>query len=179
MDDKHIIKLYRERNESALSETENKYGRYLRYIAYRILGDELDAEETANDTCLKLWNSIPPVFPDSLKAYAGVICRRISLDRYDRATAKKRGETALIIDELYECLPSGEDLAEKIALKAAFDSFLSSLPDRTQRVFVRRYFYASSISEIATEYSMKESAVSTLLFRTRENLKKHLEKEGF
>ena len=46
-------------------------------------------------------------------------------------------------------------------------------------MFVRRYFYVSSIKEIAKDYNMKESAVSMTLARTREKLRAFLEKEGF
>jgi RNA polymerase sigma-70 factor (ECF subfamily) len=183
MDDKQIIDLYMERSESAISETEKKYGRYCRYISHKILNNESDAEEIVNDTYYKVWDTIPPNHPDSLKSYLGMIARQLSLNRYDQSHAKKRlSQTAMVIEELYECVPDEENagtITEKIILKDVLNNFIGSLPELTQRVFVRRYWYAASIAEIAEEYSMKESSVTVLLLRTRKKLKKHLFKEGF
>ena len=184
MDDQKIIALFWARNEQALSESEKKYEKYCRYIAHRILGNEEDTAEIVNDTRLKLWNTRPPVRPVSLKAYVGKICRQLALDRYDERTAQRRGggEVPLLLDELAECIPDGDDgrdFGESIALRSAIDAFLASLEGRTRRIFVRRYWYAASISEIAEEYGMKESAVAMLMLRTRKKLKEFLQKEGF
>lgn len=183
MEDREIKELFRKRSEAALSETEKKYGRYCLYIAERILGSAADAEEIVNDAYLKAWNTIPPQDPESLKSYLGMLCRQLALDRYERDHAAKRGgQTALVLDELEEVLPDengGSDPAESAALTAAMDAFLASLPDRTRKVFLRRYWYAAPISEIAAEYGMRESGVTVLLLRTRKKLKDFLEKEGF
>lgn len=181
MDDKSIVGLYFERSEAAIKETAKKYGRYCRYIAMRVLGNEQDAEEVENDTYVRLWNSIPPKNPDPLKPYVGRVARNISLNRYDEKNAQKRCESTLALEELSECLPdnSGEnELGESLALRAALNSFLDSLEVKTRRVFMQRYFYTCSVAEIAKLCGMKESAVSMLFFRTRKKLKEHLNKEG-
>ncbi len=67
MDDKTIIALYFARSESAIQETDRKYGKYCRYIANSILSNREDAEETVSDTYLKTWNTVPPTYPDPLK----------------------------------------------------------------------------------------------------------------
>jgi RNA polymerase sigma-70 factor (ECF subfamily) len=64
-------------------------------------------------------------------------------------------------------------------LKDALAQFIRSLPDKTQMIFLRRYWYASSAAEIAEEYGMRENSVNVLLHRTRKKLKDHLQKEGF
>lgn len=53
MQDERIVALYWQRDESAISETERKYGRYLSKIAYNILSDWEDSKETVNDHLLK------------------------------------------------------------------------------------------------------------------------------
>jgi DNA-directed RNA polymerase specialized sigma24 family protein len=108
MEDKKIIELYFARNESAIAETDRKYGAYCRAIAYRILEDRLDSEEVANDTYLRLWNSIPPQKPNPLKPYVGRISRNLALDIYDAKNAKKRRAVTLALEELAECLPAGD-----------------------------------------------------------------------
>ncbi len=180
MDDKRIVELFWERSETAIRETVKKYGKYLRYIAFRILEDEQDSEEIENDTYLRAWNVIPPQRPDPLKGFLGTICRNLALNRYDEKTAQKRGEPALALEELSECLPdaSGEDMVESLVLRAALDSFLGSLDAKTRVIFMQRYFYVCSVREIAKRCGMKESAVTMLLFRTRQKLKEHLCKEG-
>ena len=183
LEDNRIIELFFERSEAAISETEKKYGQYCRYIAYRILENEEDAKEIVNDTYLKMWSLIPPNRPDRLKPYIGMISRQLSLDRYEKNHAKKRGgEVALVLDELSECIPDNDsraDIGESVGLKDALNRFVRSLPDRTQNIFVRRYWYSSTVSEIAQEYGMKESSVTVLLHRTRKRMKKFLSKEGF
>ena len=123
MDDKRIVELFLARAESAISEAAKKYGRYCRYIALRLLGNDQDAEEVENDTYVKLWQSIPPNEPDPLKPYVGRIARNIALNRIEERSAQKRGEVALVIEELSECLsdPAGEELGESFALREARD----------------------------------------------------------
>lgn len=181
MEDKKIIELYFARNESAIAETDRKYGAYCRAIAYRILEDRLDSEEVANDTYLRLWNSIPPQKPDPLKPYVGRISRNLALDVYDTKHAQKRQGVTLALEELAECLPSndGREIGESAALSDALSRFISSLPEREQIIFVRRYFHLYPIAQIAKDLALKESTVAMTLSRTRAKLRKYLEKEGF
>ena len=183
MEDQQILDLYFARSESAITETDRKYGRYCHSIAYNILEDHEDAEEIVNDTYLKAWNTIPPNRPEPLKPYVGMISRHLSLDRYEEYHTQKRGgQVPLVLEELAECIPdndSREDIGESVALKDALAKFIRSLPDKTQMIFLRRYWYASSAAEIAEEYGMRENSVNVLLHRTRKKLKDHLQKEGF
>ena len=182
MEDQQIIDLYFARSESAITETDRKYGRYCHSIAYNILEDHEDAKEIVNDTYLKAWNTIPPNRPDPLKPDVGMISRHLSLDRYEEYHTQKRGgQVPLVLEELAECIPdndSQEDIGESVALKDALAKFIRSLPDKTQMIFLRRYWYASSVAEIAEEYGMRENSVNVLLHRTRKKLKDHLQKEG-
>ena len=51
-DDEEIVRLYFDRDEAAIRETDRKYGKFLFGIAYNILHDRLDCEECRNDTYL-------------------------------------------------------------------------------------------------------------------------------
>ena len=183
MEDKQIVELYWARSETAISETEKKYGRYCHYIAYQILHNDEDAKEVVNDTYLKTWNTIPPKRPDPLKPYVGTISRQLALDVYKKQHAQRRGgQVSLVLDELSECIPdndSGADIGESVALSDALSRFMWALPQRTRNIFVRRYFYMSSVAEIAKDFSMKESNVTMHLLRTRKKLEQFLQKEGF
>ena len=183
MDDRQIIALYNERSEAALSETAKKYGRYCRSIAYNILSNEEDCEECVNDTWLKAWEAIPPQCPDSLPAFLGRITRNLALNRYKHNTREKRGggQTPLVLEELADCIPGGsnaETAAEEALLVEVLNRFLEGLPVQKRKIFLRRYWYMSSVKEIAADFGLSESNVKMTLLRTRSKLKQTLEKEG-
>ena len=183
MEDQQIVDLYFARSESAIAETDKKYGRYCHSIAYRILENDEDAKEIVNDTYLKTWNTIPPNRPDPLKPYVGMISRQLSLDRYEEYHTQKRGgQVPLVLEELAECIPDNDsraDIGESVALRDALGRFVRSLPAKTQSIFLQRYWYSCSVAEIAEGYAMRENSVTVLLHRTRKKLKAHLQKEGF
>ncbi len=183
MDDSKIIELYMDRSEQAISETSKKYGRYCHYIAYSILQNDADSEECVNDTYLRAWNSIPPKHPNRLQTFLGKITRNLSLNKWEKLSAEKRGDgqPLLILDELTECIPADEDTAqtvENMVIRDVLNRFLDDLPTETRKIFVRRYWYMSSVKEIAEEYGLSQSKVTVTLFRTRGKLKTVLEKEG-
>ena len=183
MEDVQIVELYLARSEQAITETAGKYGTYLFSIARNILNNRHDAEEAVNDTYLGAWRSIPPNRPNRLSTYLGKITRRCALEKWKAANAQKRGggEVAVALDELSECIP-GEDSPqirlEMKELTAQINSFLKSLPDPQQRVFICRYWYLMDVKTIAREFGFSESKVKSMLSRTREKLKYYLEKEG-
>lgn len=183
MEDDQIIDLFWKRSEQAINEVTAKYGQYCRSIAIHILNNREDAKECENDTYVAAWNTIPPARPNNLKIFLGRITRNIASDKYDYNTAKKRNhEFDLILSELEECLPSSanvESQYEKRELSDALNSFLRSIDQDSRMVFVRRYWYSDSVRTISTRFSMSESKVKSMLFRTRNKLKKHLEEEGF
>ena len=183
MKDEQILDLYWARSENAIIETEKKYGRYCYAIAYQILYDDEDVKEILNDTYLKMWNTIPPQRPSVLKSYVGMISRQLALNFYEKQHTQKRGgQIPLVLEELAECIPdkkSSADLGDHMALSDALSRFLWALPQKTRNIFVRRYWYMSSIAEIAEDFSMKESNVTMHLLRTRKKLEKFLIKEGF
>lgn len=182
MEDDKIIALYWERKEEAITQTSDKYGRYCMKIAYNILADMQDSEECVNDTWLCAWNHIPPERPGCLCAFLGKITRNISLDYYRKKRAKKRGEGEIpyLLDELSECVgtDSVEEHLNLMAVVRVLNRFLEELPAESRVLFVRRYWYADGISDIAAQMKLSESNVKTILFRIRSKLKKCLEQEG-
>lgn len=182
LDDKHIVELYWERSERAILETDRAYGRYFLYIAYQILRDDQDSEEVVNDTYLKAWDTMPPERPNPLKAFLGRITRQLSINRLEKRTAEKRGggEYDLTLEELQECIADNTaDVGDLVALQDALNRFLLALPLESRRIFLRRYWYMSSISDIAHDLGISDSKVKMQLKRTREKLKAHLIEEGF
>ena len=183
MDDKKIVELYWQRNEDAIKETKGKYGRYCYAIAYNVLSNREDAEECENDTYIEAWNSMPPEKPDPLRSFLGMLSRRISLDKWRRKNAEKRGggETVLSFDELEECIPYDKSIDEELSareLAEVVSRFLAALPEVECNVFLRRYFYFDPINDICKRYGFGQSKVKMMLKRTREKLLKKLTEEG-
>ena len=165
MDDTTIIDLYWARSEQALHETELKYGAYCRAIARNILKNPEDTEESI------------------LSAFLGRITRNLAFDRWKAARAEKRGggELPLALDELDACIAAKGGVEAEFdgkELARAIDAFLRTLPERECSLFLRRYWFVDSVRDIASRYSMNENNVKSILFRTREKLRKYLEEEG-
>lgn len=184
MEDGRIVELYWQRDESAITETIAKYDGYLVHISRNILSSREDARECVNDTYIGAWNSMPPNRPDLLSAFLAKITRRISITRWRRRTAKKRGsgETEVVLHELGECVSGAGDVESEIErreLLLIIDRFIGELPETERRVFLRRYWYMDSITDIARRFGFSASKVSSMLFRTRGKLRAALEKEGY
>ncbi len=184
MEDSQIIALFEQRNEDAIRAAKEKYGSYCIAIALHILGDAQDAEEVLSDGLLRAWESIPPQKPAHLKLYLARIVRNLAYDRYRSDNRQKRGgnETALVLDELSECLASpdqAEDAYVRKELLRAITRFLDALSERDKAVFLRRYFYVEPIEQIAQRYGLSAAGVRTVLSRTRKKLKLYLLQEGF
>ena len=182
MEDREIIALFFQRSENAIAALSDKYGSICMRIATNILKNRQDSEECVNDAYLGAWNTIPPQNPDPLLSYICRIVRNLAVKRYHSNTAAKRNsvyDTSL--DELENCFASFGTVEEEMDLKALADliyEFLATLEIRNRVLFVRRYWYADSISDLAKQFHMTNHGVSVRLFRIRESLKQYLEKKG-
>ena len=109
MEDRQIVDLYWQRSDLAISETNQKYGRYCHTIAYNICGTKEDAEECVSDTWFRAWNLMPDRRPTVLSAFLGRITRNFAINLIQSKNRIKRGggEAVLALDELEECIPGG------------------------------------------------------------------------
>ncbi len=181
MDDMRIIELYFERDEQAIKETDSKYGKLCHSIAYNILNNREDSKECVNDTYVGVWNAIPPTRPNNFMCFVCKIARNLSLKRLEFIKREKRSADMLLsFEELAAVLPderyapniSDEDIGKVIS------KFLRNQKEDAKNVFIRKYYFFDSISEIAKRYSFTESKVKNMLFYTRNKLKDYLIKEG-
>jgi len=184
LDDTKIVQLYWDRDEQAIPATYEKYESYCISIAKNILGNKEDAEECVNDTYLHAWNSMPPHRPSILSTFLGKITRNLSFNRYKHNTADKRGggELPAVLDELSDLVSGSDDVEQEFytnELVKVIDTFLDTLSPEKRSVFICRYWYTDSISEIAVRYGMKEGAVSMTLNRLRQKLHNYLSERGF
>ena len=184
MNDNEIVELYLSRNEDAINQTAQKYGSRLRNIANSILNDREIAKECENDAYLETWERIPPHEPRNyLFAFVGKIIRHIALNECKKNNRQKRYALYCeLTQEMQECIPAKNDIEAEVEAKylsSLIDEFLETCTEEQQNVFVRRYWYFDSISQIAKTYGFSQSKVKTMLFRMRSDLKKHLEEGGY
>ena len=181
LEDEKIIDLYWERSENAITETDKKYRERCLYVARSILNDNSDAEECLNDTYLTAWNIIPPERPKILSSFLYKIIRNHSLNRLRTLNRDKRKrDLSFSIDELSECIDSGNDTEENFDetdVLNAINDFLRSLSKDNRFILVRRYWFFDSIAEIAERSSISEENVRKILSRLRKRLKEYLKKK--
>lgn len=184
MDDNKIVDLYLSRDEAAIKQTTEKYGNRLRSVAYNIVENLQTAEECENDTYLKAWNSIPPHEPRNyLYAFLACITRHTALDFCKERSRLKRGAFLCELSaEMEQCIPASYDTEcciDSIVLCDAINKFLATLSDEKRNIFVRRYWFMDSIISISRLYGLSQSKVKSILFRSRNQLREFLDKEGY
>lgn len=184
MDDAKIVELFHRRDEAAIASAMDKYGKRLHALARGILGSDEDAEECVSDAYLEAWNRIPPHDPGTyLFAFLAKIVRAKALNRVKAISAEKRSaELVSLTDELSDMLGGGDDTEAAVQAKelaASVSRWLREVSDEKRRVFVRRYWYAEPVQQIAERYGISESKVKSLLWRARGELAKQLKKEGY
>ena len=179
IDDHNVIELYFARDERAIRETEQKYGKLCHSIARNILGNAQDAEECVNDAYVGVWNAIPPARPDDLGAFVCRVVRNLSLKRLRALSRQKCSrEMTVSLSELEEILPDEAVDGREGEVAAAISAFLRSQSEDVRGVFIRKYYFFDSVAEIAKRYGFSQSKVKSMLYHTREKLKVYLTKEG-
>lgn len=178
MEDEEIIGLFFARSEQAICELDRKYGKVFQKTSYNILKDELDAAECVNDAYLGTWNTIPPTRPNSLVSFVCQIVRNISVKRYYKKKAMKRNSTYdVAMEEIDACLSSAntvEDEVETKELAHIIEGFLETLSSENRVIFLQRYWFSDTYSDIAKKVGISEKSVSVRLARIRKKLREYL-----
>ena len=173
-----IIELLERRDEAGLTLLKEKYSDYCYAIIFRLLGDHTQTEEALSDVWLRIWNSIPPARPMRLRPYLAKTARNIALDYIKHERAQRRDGMTVLLDELSECIPDPASL-DSGDLKELMRQFVNALEPEAQRIFLRRYWFGSTIEELAKASHCTENRITGILFRTRKKLRTFLEKEGY
>jgi len=183
LSDERILNLFFDRNESAITETDRKYGRYLMTVAVAILKNDADGEECKSDTYLRTWRSIPPARPQAFLSYLTKILRGIAINRWHEGRREKRIPVHAVesFEECENILPDGlsvETAMEAKTIGECIASYLRTVSERRRYIFLSRYYTLRSIAAIASTLGVSVSTVKKELQATKRELKKHLEKEG-
>ena len=179
MTDIDIIRLLWIRDELAIEQLEDNYGRYCRQISWDIVQNREDVGECLNDTWWKTWCSIPENKPDSLRAYVARITRNLSLNKVIHNQAWKRGYGKISTIEKEAGDLIGEDVISKMIDRDDFvsrmDEFLNRQSQIDRMIFVLRFWYMKTPKEIAKQMDMKEKTVYNTLYQMRKRFRDYWE----
>jgi RNA polymerase sigma-70 factor (ECF subfamily) len=181
MTDLEITALYLQRSETAILESQSKYGALIRRIIGGILQSAEDIEECENDTYLSAWQNIPPSQPRSLKAYLAAIARNTAYNRADYLSAAKRRPEALVsLDELAETLAdTSVSGCEDAVLSDIINGFLGKLRYDQRKVFLLRYWAGLPVTEIMKRTGFTKAKTEMMLYRLRNKLRDELKRKGY
>jgi RNA polymerase sigma-70 factor (ECF subfamily) len=104
------------------------------------------------------------------------------LNKYRANTAEKRNASMDVsLEELEPVIPtpSAEEEWNAKELGKQINLFLHTLEKENRVLFVRRYWFADSVKDIARDMKMSENLASVRLKRIRKQLKSFLEQEGY
>lgn len=183
MEDEKIVELYCQGSESAIIESERKYGAAIKRLSFGITDSMEDAAECLNDTLMTAWKAVPEVKPENLGAYLYKIARNLSLDMIRKqSTAKRQEGMAIALSELEGCIPDESvcsQVVEGRELSGVIDDWLASLDKDKRQIFMRRYFLMEPVEAISQKTGIKKNTVASILRRLRKYLKKYLEEKGY
>ncbi|MBQ5842294.1 MAG: sigma-70 family RNA polymerase sigma factor [Clostridia bacterium] len=179
LSDEQIIELFFQRDESAISHTDDKYGKYLHTIAYNILNNAEDCNECLNDTYYKTWNAIPPTRPGIFRGFLSKLMRNTALDRYESRRAKRRvpAENCFPFED-FEGFISDTDQTDSKEIGRIITEYLDSVSDRNMYFFISRYFLVIPIADIAKKSGCSVSTVNKQLAVMKRQLRELFAREG-
>jgi RNA polymerase sigma-70 factor (ECF subfamily) len=145
--------------------------------AWRILGDEAEAEDVAQDAMLRLWRQAGDWRAGEARVSTWLyrVTHNLCIDRI-----RKRRPSADIEDvaEPHDPAPSVlERLANSEESRALARAILA-LPDRQRQALVLRHFEGISNPEIGERLECSVEAVESLLARARRQLTADMSKES-
>ena len=139
-------------------------------VAFRILGNDADAEDavaTALEKIFKNIDKISGINCPQTKGYIVTIIRNTSIDIYNR---RKRRQTVEL--ELVRGLSSGAAGSGELA------RCLDSLPEREKRILILRYHYGYTEAEAAKIMGLSVEAAKKLRQRAKAKLEVQCKEEG-
>ena len=185
-DDKRILELLNIRDEAGLKALSDKYTPYLMKIASNFLSDRNDCEECLNDVFMRVWQEKLSVKPELLSVHLASLVREICIDYYRKNHRKKRiaSEYTVSLSEIGDLASDGkasdpEESIDRMWLSGLLNAYFRTRPKEVRNIFIMRYYYFDSVSEIAKRTGSTVMRINTLLSRERKRLRKYLEQEGY
>jgi RNA polymerase sigma-70 factor, ECF subfamily len=144
-------------------------------IARRMLKDDAEAEDVAQETMLRLWRNAAglELGPGGVRPWLRRVASNLSIDRV------RAGRSTSVVDEVPEqAEPAGQvrHLSER-ELKGRVDLALKALPERQRLALTLFHYEGMSQIEVGQVLGISDEAVESLLARARRSLKVSLKDE--
>lgn len=143
--------------------------------ARRMLRDEAEAEDVAQEAMLRLWRSGDglEIGPSGLRPWLRRVVSNLCIDRV------RSGRRVSVTDEVPEVAEPASQLrsleSEDVSQRVA--AALSDLPDRQRQALVLFHYEGMSQVEVGNQMGISDEAVESLLGRARRALKAALANE--
>ena len=158
-------------DEEAFASLVERYQNPVFNLCYRMLGDEFEAEDAAQETFWRAYQHIQRYDPQrSFATWLLSIAAHYCIDQQ-----RKRRAPILAIDDLLEetlpdQAPDPERTASQTEEQLAMRNLLQTLNAQDRSAIILRYWYDFSEEEIARALNLSASAVKSRLFRSRQAL---------
>ena len=138
-------------------------------VARRMLRDDAEAEDVAQETMLRLWRAGDSLELGTygLRPWLRRVASNLCIDRV------RSGRRVDVVDEVPETPQAAEQLAviEQTERSARVDRALKALPERQRMALVLFHFEGLSQVEVGAQMGISDEAVESLLARARRSLK--------
>jgi RNA polymerase sigma-70 factor, ECF subfamily len=160
-DDRSLMRLILQHDQTALSQLYERYGTRVFSVAYRVLQSRYLAEEATQDTFLKVWRQQTTWDPDKgrLLNWLLVVARYTAIDHL-RREQRLAASVDASLDELPEPMAEGgrpEDIHDRHHLYA----LLAELPDEQRQLIDLAFFQGMTHRELAERLNLPLGTVKT------------------
>jgi RNA polymerase sigma-70 factor (ECF subfamily) len=144
-------------------------------VARRMLRDEAEAEDVAQEALLRLWRSAEglEVGPQGVRPWLRRVVSNLCVDRM------RSGRRVSVVEEVPERIEPATQLAHMEAqdVSQRVDAALKDLPDRQRMALTLFHYEGLSQIEVGRIMGITDEAVESLLARARRSLKASLRDE--
>ncbi|MNS41944.1 ECF RNA polymerase sigma factor SigE [compost metagenome] len=159
----------------------NDYGPYLYRMAYSVLHDQKEAEDTAQETFIQVYKSLPEYRSQGFKTWITRICLNKAIDCKRRRARRREDEWESV--EMLQHIPSSEeDALDSLVRKERIQrvaSRINELPDSHREIVTAFYLREQSYEQIAADQSIAVKTVESRLYRARHWMREHWKEEDW
>jgi RNA polymerase sigma-70 factor (ECF subfamily) len=156
----------------------DRHSRSVFRLAYRMTGNEADAEDVVQETFLRAYRQLASYEErSSFSTWLYRIAANYALDliRSKRRTVEQQSpqdeEGRDMFDQIAGAAPSPDRLLFSVEVKRRFQAAMSELTDQERAAFEMRHFEGMSIEQIGSVLELGDSATKNSIFRAVRKLR--------
>jgi RNA polymerase sigma-70 factor (ECF subfamily) len=147
-------------------------------LAWRLLGNDAEADDVVQDAFLKLWTQ-----PDLFRIDAGVkfttwFYRVVSNMALDKLRGRKRWAGADVLEAMADNAKLSDQSYEDKEMQKHMEQSIAALPERQKLALTLCFYEGVSVAEAAQVIGVGEKAVESLLMRAKSGVRNELIRRG-